>query len=107
MIKFNLIVFTIAKNDLKAINDYIGTRKYLTGDSPCNEDAALFGVLAQAKYQYLGELTDFILNECPNINRYMDTIKKMYWPDWNANVRNTQIGFFEFLFKYILSKLEF
>jgi hypothetical protein len=100
-----LIVFTIAKNDLKAINDYIGIRKYLTSDSPCNEDAALFGVLAQARYQYLGELTEFILNECPNIVRYLDNIKNEFWPDWDANVRNTQIGFFEFLFKFVLSHI--
>lgn len=99
----NKEIFSIAKSDLKAINDYIGSRKFLTGNSPCNEDAALFGMLAQVRYQYLGELTDYVLNECPNILRYVDTIKNEFWPDWDANVRNTQTGFIEFLFTWLLS----
>ena len=29
----------------------------------------------------------FIEDECPNIVRYVDTIKATYWPDWNKHIR--------------------
>lgn len=95
----------ITKDDLKAINDYIGTRKYLTGDTVCNEDSSLFGVLSQMYYLHCGEITDYLLIECPNIVRYLDNIKDTYWSDWQDNVRHTPVSSFEFLLNFITNKI--
>jgi hypothetical protein len=87
---------------IKAINDYIGSsRTYLTGDSACNEDAAIFGILCQLVYQDCGEITEYIKNECPNIIRYTNNIIAQYWPDWNKNIRETPIRLFSFLANYV------
>ena len=89
-----------------SINDYIENKKYLTGETVCNEDAALFGVLSLLIYQDCGKITDYVKNECPNLIRYMDNIKVTYWPDWNDNIRHNVIGFVSFLFKTLYSIFE-
>lgn len=94
-------VLQIAKEDLKAINDYIGNRKYLTGDTVCNEDSALFGILAQMYYLHCGEISDFLLTECSNIVRYLDTIRDDFWPDWQDHIRSTPVSSFEFFLDFV------
>lgn len=96
-----LLVLQIAKEDLKAINDYIGNRKYLTGDTVCNEDSALFGILAQMYYLHCGEISDFLLTECSNIVRYLDTIRDDFWPDWQDHIRSTPVSSFEFFLDFV------
>ena len=47
-------------------------------------------------YQDCGQMTEYAKNECPNLIRYMNKIQVTYWPDWNENVSDTQLGFFAF-----------
>ena len=43
-------VFEIGKADLKAIEDFIGNKKYLFGDSPIAEDAVIFSFTCHLVY---------------------------------------------------------
>lgn len=36
----------ISRQDLQALNDHIGDKPYLMGDKPCEEDCAVFGMIA-------------------------------------------------------------
>lgn len=53
-------VVEIGKDDLKSINDFIGNKKFLMGDKPCNTDAAVFGMVAQFIYHDNGDLNKFV-----------------------------------------------
>ena len=37
----------IAKNDLKALDVFLGEKEYLLGDEPCAADASIFSFIAQ------------------------------------------------------------
>lgn len=102
-------VYDIGRADLKSINDLIGNKKFLFGNQVCNTDASLFGILCQFIYHDNGPLNAYIkgisakvlfslkhshkpifLDNCPNILRYVENIKKDFWPDWDENIRNKQ-----------------
>lgn len=91
---------------LKSLNDFLEGKKFLIGDKPCNEDASVFGAVAQTVYTETGTLNQFIMSEmqfyytlftlykkskfssviqdeCPNIVAYIENMKVTYWPDWN------------------------
>jgi hypothetical protein len=44
---------------LKAINDIIGTNKFILGNEACVEDSAVFGMLAQVLFHDFGPLNTF------------------------------------------------
>jgi hypothetical protein len=56
-------VHKIGMDDLKAINDYIGSKKFLFGDKPCNEDASIFGMICQIVHHDKGPLNEFITSK--------------------------------------------
>ena len=87
--------------DLKAFEDFLGNKKYLMGERICNEDASMFGGLAQVINHDRGPFNNFVmslfnlfyelfilcffyvylfLDECPNIMRYYNTMKNEFWP---------------------------
>ena len=43
-------VLEIGKSDLNAVENYIGSKKYLFGDKPCLEDAVIFSIMTQVYY---------------------------------------------------------
>ena len=60
-------MFSIGRKDLSALNEFLAGKKYLIGDSPCNEDAAIFGIVAQIVYTENGTLSNFIKSKSHNI----------------------------------------
>ena len=60
---------------LKAINTFIGSKKYFFGDKLSNLDAALFGMLCQFIYNDNGPLNQFI-NGLNNFNFSLKTFYK-------------------------------
>jgi len=75
-------VLSIGKKDLKSLDVFLRGKRFLLGDKPCNEDAAVFGIVAQFVYTDSGTLNKFINNECPNLLAYVENMKDTYWPDW-------------------------
>ena len=45
---------------MQAINTFIGNKKFLMGDKPCNEDASMFGCLCQGKFNDRGRLNEYL-----------------------------------------------
>jgi hypothetical protein len=64
-LKKNLIffqVYEIGLIDLKAFEDFLGDKKYLMGDKICNEDASMFGGLAQVINHDRGPFNTFVMS---------------------------------------------
>lgn len=40
-------MYQIVFEDMRAIETFLGDKKFLFGDQVCNEDASLFGMMAQ------------------------------------------------------------
>jgi hypothetical protein len=53
-------VYQIGMDDMQAINTFIGNKKFLMGDTPCNEDASMFGILCQVKFNDRGRLNEYL-----------------------------------------------
>jgi glutathionyl-hydroquinone reductase len=43
-------VIELMKKDLLAVSDFLGEKRYLLGDEPCEEDCSIFGLLVQVIY---------------------------------------------------------
>ncbi|XP_037029197.1 failed axon connections homolog isoform X2 [Bradysia coprophila] len=67
----------------EALSIILGNKKFLLGDEPCEDDAAVFGLLAQALYSSPGAPFHAMFEKCPNIVQYVERMKSIYWPDWN------------------------
>lgn len=49
--------------DLKAFEDFIGTKKYFMGDKICNEDASMFGGIAQVVNHDRGPFNTYLMSK--------------------------------------------
>lgn len=56
------LVYSIGRKDLKSLNDFLEGKKFLLGDEPCNEDAAVFGMMCQFLYHEKGPMNQYILS---------------------------------------------
>ncbi|XP_067666077.1 failed axon connections homolog [Haliotis asinina] len=72
------------KNDLQSLSDFIGTKKFLMGDEPCETDCAVFGQLSQVYWHFRGTGHENILKDkYPNLANYCERMKETFWPDWD------------------------
>jgi hypothetical protein len=53
-------VYNIGKQDLEALENFLGDKKFLFGDALCNEDAVLFAYIAQINYYDKGPLKAYL-----------------------------------------------
>jgi hypothetical protein len=54
----------MAKKDLSTLNTLIGKKKFLLSDSnPCDTDFAVFGLVAQIKYNDSGVLNHYLTSK--------------------------------------------
>jgi len=56
----SLLVYQIGIEDLKAIETFIGSKKFLMGEQVCNEDASLFGMLCQVVFHDRGPFNTYV-----------------------------------------------
>jgi glutathione S-transferase len=77
-------VLQIARADLKALEDFIGNKKFLFGENPCVEDAIVFSWTCQLAFVGQSPLNKLFIAECPNLMRHLQTVKDTYWKDWDA-----------------------
>ncbi|KAL3890220.1 hypothetical protein ACJMK2_002511 [Sinanodonta woodiana] len=74
----------IAKGDLKALSDFLGSKNFFFGDDVTEVDCAIFGQLSQIKWHTPDcETKTFFFDECSNLNKYCDRMKEKFWPDWD------------------------
>jgi hypothetical protein len=56
-------LYSIGKDDMKALNDIIGNKKYfLSNEYFCDVDAAVFGLVCQVAYHANGVLHDYYIS---------------------------------------------
>jgi len=73
-----------AAQDLKALSNILGDKKFFNGDEPTNIDCAMFGHLVQFVYMPMDmPHKHYILKECKNLADFVDRMKDRFWPDWD------------------------
>ena len=76
-------VVNMTKENLRAVSLILGSRKFLLGDEPCEDDCAVFGVLAQGLWANPGCPYERLMNEeLTNLRDYCVRMKETFWPDW-------------------------
>lgn len=106
-------IIEIAKQDLKALSDFLGILKiskseftcnlnnviilntgdkqYLLGNEITEYDCAIFGQLAQVYYQSPdGVMEDYTKTNLRNLCEYCDKIKERIWPDWKECISSKE-----------------
>jgi glutathione S-transferase len=76
-------VYAIGKADMDALDTFIGNKKFLFGDSPCETDPSIFAFISQIIHYDCGPFNKHLNENCQNLLRYFNTIKQEYWPDWD------------------------
>ncbi|XP_067666047.1 failed axon connections homolog [Haliotis asinina] len=72
------------RKDLQSLSDFIGTKKFLMGDEPCETDCAVFGQVAVIYWQFYGTRhATIIKDKYPNLASYCERMKDTFWPDWD------------------------
>jgi hypothetical protein len=79
-------VIQIITDSLRALSLFIGDKKFLLGDEPCEDDCAVFGFIGQLIWCASVKDSPFdmlIQNELPNLIGYATRMREAYWPDWD------------------------
>jgi len=72
-----------SNDDIQAISDYLGKKKYFFGDRPTTADCTIFGHLSQFLWIPIDfPQKEYMKKNCPNVVEFMNRFKKEYWPDW-------------------------
>lgn len=77
-------VRSVGKTDLQAVSTFLGNNQFFMGDEPSEIDCALFGCLAQIKWNAAPSIyTTLLKDELVNLLEYCDRMKDRFWPDWD------------------------
>lgn len=78
-------IFQLCKKDLILLSNLLGDEPFFGGKQPCTADCALFGQLAQLRWNAPGSHYEALLSvACPNLQAYCDRMKSTLFPDWNS-----------------------
>lgn len=81
-------VHSIMMADLKALSDFLGKKKFLFGENPCETDCSIFGQLSQFYWHTFGNPPEIAIKEFTNLCQYCERMKETFWPDWNECITN-------------------
>ncbi|RNA25186.1 failed axon connections -like protein [Brachionus plicatilis] len=73
--------------DLMAMQDFLKYKKFLFGETPTANDAALFGVLSQIFCLNNSKIESLNKQKFPFLFRYFENLKSIYWKDWEDRCR--------------------
>ncbi|CAC5358654.1 Failed axon connections homolog [Mytilus coruscus] len=76
-------IYHIMDLDLMALSDFLGDKKFLLGERPCEEDCAIFGQLAEWYWQSFGHRSGPVIKNYKNLCDYCERMKETFWPDWD------------------------
>ncbi|KAL7633402.1 UNVERIFIED_CONTAM: hypothetical protein RMT77_016273 [Armadillidium vulgare] len=72
------------RKDIEALSNYLGKKEFLMGDTPCEVDCAVFGMLSQFVWGTPGSpFAVMVQSEYRNLLHYCIRIQKKFWPDWD------------------------
>jgi len=76
-------IYKMTGEDLHTVSKLLGNKKFFGGDEPCEDDCAIFGMVAQALWGMPGSAIEKIAHdELPNLKPYCERMIKLCWPDW-------------------------
>ncbi|GMH41114.1 hypothetical protein BSKO_09024 [Bryopsis sp. KO-2023] len=79
-------VYKLLDDSLSALSDIIGENKFLTGGTPCPEDASVFGVLDNYLNQGLeNDSLKELASKYPNLSVYVENMREAYFPGDNPS----------------------
>lgn len=81
-------VHHIFEKDVKAFSDFLGSKRFMLGDNPCQEDCAVFGQLSQFYWQSFGSKSGEIIRKYKNVCEYCERMKTKFWSDWDKCITN-------------------
>ncbi|CAG2255999.1 Failed axon connections homolog [Mytilus edulis] len=76
-------VYHIMELDFKALSNFLGNKKFLLGDKPCQADCSVFGLLSNAYWQSFGTPVESTIKRYENLCYYCQRMKETFWPDWD------------------------
>ncbi|CAG2230122.1 Failed axon connections homolog [Mytilus edulis] len=76
-------VYHIMELDFKALSNFLGNKKFLLGDKPCQADCSVFGLLSNAYWQSFGTPVESTIKKYKNLCDYCERMKETFWPDWD------------------------
>ena len=71
----------ILDDNLAAISNYLGNKKFFFGDQVSSIDVTLFATLVQIETRNVVSQFDGVLNKYSNLINYMNYFNKTYWAD--------------------------
>jgi glutathione S-transferase len=74
----------ILDDNLTAISNYLGSKKYFFGDQVSSIDVILFSTLIQVNARGAVRQFEQILNSYPNLKNYLERFRQTYWPEMNV-----------------------
>ncbi|XP_077990334.1 failed axon connections homolog [Glandiceps talaboti] len=84
-------IYSIAEKDIRALSVFLGDKKFMFGDEPCQEDCAIFGQLAQVVWQLSGSPQEVLVKgDCKNLEGYCCRMRERFWPDWEQCIMGDQ-----------------
>ncbi|XP_074637222.1 failed axon connections homolog [Acropora palmata] len=77
-------LYKIAEEDLRAVSQLLGNKKFVMGDNPCLLDAALFGLVSVFIWNVpRSPQAKLIRSQLKNLEQHCYHIKEEYFPDWD------------------------
>lgn len=79
----------ILNDNLLAISNYLGDKKYFFGDQISTIDTIIYSHLVQIDPR--GVVTQFegLIEKYPNLKKYVQNFTKTYWPEFEAEVKKS------------------
>lgn len=85
----NAEVERMVRQDLAALSAYLGDKRFLMGEDPCEVDCTAFSFISVIMFNYPGSPYVFMLNDdFPNLRKYQQRVQKRLWPDWDDRCLN-------------------
>lgn len=79
-------VYQIGNEDLKALRDFLGNKKYFFGgDQMTLLDIEAFTYVTGVLFYDRGQFNAFLRTDCPSLVRHFQSIQAKYFPEWNMN----------------------
>jgi glutathione S-transferase len=74
----------IMDDNLSAISNYIGDKKFFFGNQVSTIDVTLYSFLVQVEPRGVVSQFEGAIDKYPNLKEYLDHFTKTYWPELNA-----------------------
>lgn len=74
----------ILDDNLLAISNYLGTKKYFFGDQVSTIDTILYSHLVQVAPRSIVPQFEGMIKKYPNLEKYLHHFLKAYWPELNS-----------------------